>query len=146
MIDPVCFFVCGDVRQAIYSFRGGDPKLLTNLAKRKDVAVYELNENYRNAPNILREAKRILSKAGMEDNSIAVKFKNGDFVRAEYSNSLLIQTIYSRGELKDWFVLTRTNSQVDFIQRVLNQNKIPNLTFKQGQNNLDELHLKLSLL
>lgn len=140
MIDPLCFFVCGDVRQAIYSFRGGDPKLLTNLSKRKDVTVYELNENYRNAPNILREAKRILSKAGMEDNSIAVKMKNGDFVRAEYSNALLIQTIRSRGELKDWYVLTRTNAQVDFIQKALNKYKIPNLTFKQGQNNLDELN------
>ena len=140
MIEPYNFFVCGDTRQAIYGFRGGDPKLLSNLSRRKDVTIYELNENYRNAPNILNEAKRILLKAGMEDDSIAVKMRNGDFVRAEYSNALLIQTIRSRGNLKDWYVLTRTNAQVDFIQGVLDKYKIPNLTFKQGQNDLDKLN------
>ncbi|MCQ4735682.1 UvrD-helicase domain-containing protein, partial [Anaerotruncus colihominis] len=47
-------FVIGDPDQAIYSFRGSDPRCFETLARDcPDGRVIRLNENYRSTPQIL---------------------------------------------------------------------------------------------
>ena len=82
-VRPKNFFLVGDVRQAIYSFAGSDPQLLLDIMIQKDVAVYSLNENYRNGKDILEFAKRLLSRSGLRDNAIAMTDETGEVMEME---------------------------------------------------------------
>ena len=53
MINPDNYMLMGDHRQSIYRFADAKPDILIDLAKQPEVTVYELTENYRNAPEIL---------------------------------------------------------------------------------------------
>ena len=73
MIDPDCFFVCGDVKQSIYQWKGSEPELLLELTERPGVHTCHLNENYRNGSRILDYAKRIIRSTGEIDDSIPMR-------------------------------------------------------------------------
>ena len=69
----------------------------------------------------------------------------GRVVDVEYSGEGIATTIkryveQGRADYRDWFVLTRTNAELDAIMQVLNRHKIPTDTFKKAQ--LDNKGLK----
>jgi superfamily I DNA/RNA helicase len=78
MIKPKSFFVVGDPKQSIYGWNGGDPRLLIDLGRTEGVSVHSLNQNYRNAQNILLFAKDIISKTGLIDDSIPMRNSMGE--------------------------------------------------------------------
>lgn len=130
MIQPDNFFIVGDTRQSIYSFRGADPSLLQNLVYESGVQFYDLNENYRNGDTILTYAKKILARAGMKDTSISMR--DGGTVYEETSNlARIYEWIKSKGEYKDWAILCSTNDDVYAIENLLKKYDIPATTFKQ---------------
>ena len=131
MICPKTFFVVGDFRQTIYSFKGSEPELLLNLSEKEDVTTYSLNENYRNGANILTYAKKILRKSGLCDDSIPVR-ENGIVYEGETDFTNLKGWISSQGEFKDWAILCSTNTDIAYIIELCNKNNIPTVTFKQG--------------
>jgi ATP-dependent DNA helicase UvrD/PcrA len=52
--------VVGDPRQAIYSWKGADPRYLTGFTQRyPDARVFVLSHNYRSSPQILSRANRL---------------------------------------------------------------------------------------
>jgi DNA helicase-2/ATP-dependent DNA helicase PcrA len=52
--------VVGDPRQAIYSWKGADPRYLTGFTERyRDARVFVLSHNYRSSPQILSRANRL---------------------------------------------------------------------------------------
>ena len=139
MIDPVTFFIVGDLRQSIYEFRGARPKLLEDLCNNPEVTVYSLNENYRNGSNILNFAKKILRKGHMEDDSIPIR--TGGIVSettADYAN--LRGWVKQKGQYGDWAIPCRTNKEIEEIQENFEEAKIPNITFKQGRLSKTELN------
>ena len=138
MIDPVTFFVVGDLRQSIYSFKGANPKLFQNLCKSDDVTIYDLNENYRNGANILNFAKKILMKTNLRDNSVPMR-KGGTVLETTKSLVNLKGWIQRNGEYGDWAILCRTNDEIAMIQTELDKDGIPNVTFKQGRVSREEL-------
>lgn len=143
LIDPEHFFVCGDLRQSIYGFRGANPKLLKNMSKRWDVATYSLNENYRNGKNILDFAKNIIKKSGIEDDSVAMSEDGGKVLEMSKSYSRICRGITQKGEYGKWAILTRTNLEASNIEKELTKENIPWESFKQGDLTKEELNSKL---
>jgi superfamily I DNA/RNA helicase len=142
MINPENFFVVGDMKQAIYQFKGANEKLFYNLSKRSDVATYQLNHNYRNGYNILSFAKRLIQPTGLKDISVSLYPTQG-FVKEIYFNKNKILELLKNEEYKDWAILTRSNADADDMIYLLKKNNIPCEGFKQSKLNKDELSQKM---
>lgn len=138
MIQPDSFFVCGDIRQSIYGFRGAQPELLQKLGMEYGAKLYNLNENYRNGSNILSYAKRILARDGMTDTSIAMR-SGGIVYEGTCDIENIIQWINNNGTFKDWAILCSTNREIEWLMDELDERKIPTITFKQGKMTKKEL-------
>lgn len=144
LLDCVCpnnWMFVGDWRQAIYGWAGADVKLLLGLRENSDVKTYFLKENYRNGRKILDYAKGIIRLAGIDyiDDSIPKYNMDGKVIDTTYNPLLLAREIKRRGDFKDWFILARTNSQVEELSRYFTIEKVPNCTFKKAnfENNKD---------
>jgi superfamily I DNA/RNA helicase len=145
MVKPQNYMIVGDHKQSIYRWNGAYPDYLINLAKEPNVTTYDLTENYRNGYRILDFAKNIILGAGYEyrDSSVPMKGISGRVVDVEYSPHAVATTIKSYGNFKDWFVLTRTNDQIDEICRALRAAGVPYDTFKRSELDNKELNKKM---
>lgn len=145
MVNPDNYMLVGDYRQSIYRWAGADPQYLMDLMERDNVVTYDLNENYRNGVSILRYAQSIIQLAGYDyiDNSKPMRMEYGRVCTVDYEPVRLAQSIKAWGEYKDWFVLARTNDQVDEIARVLTKMDVPCDTFKRSQLDNAELFKRL---
>lgn len=145
MVNPDNYMLVGDYRQSIYRWAGADPQYLIDLMGQDDVVTYNLNENYRNGVSILRYAQSIIQLAGYDyiDNSKPMRMEYGRVCTVDYEPVRLAQSIKAWGEYKDWFVLARTNDQVDEIARVLTKMDVPCDTFKRSQLDNAELFKRL---
>lgn len=148
MIAPDNYMLMGDHRQSIYRFNGATPDYILNLMESPEVTTYDLNENFRNAPEILTYAQNMIRVLGCdyEDHSIAMNTsEKGQVFQVPYSAEGITQTIdrYVREgkcEYRDWFILTRTNAESEAIMRTLAKRNVPHDTFKKAQ--LDNKGLK----
>lgn len=141
-LDPVHFFFVGDYRQSIYSFRNAKPATLRKIAAMPGVQTFELNENYRNASNILSFAKRIASKAGFFDESCAQRKVNG-FVKEEPFSVYEIRNLINNSfdKYSDWAVIGKNWDDLNKVQEELLNAGIPYEKFTQRgmlQENLKE--------
>lgn len=145
MVQPKNYMLMGDHRQSIYRWRGADPDYLIELMKQKDVVTYPLAENYRNGSDILTYAQSIIMQAGYEyrDYSVPMRNTRGKVINVEYSPVALVRTIKKYGHYHDWFILCRTNDQVDQMMFYLEKEKIPSDSFKRSQLTNKELYEKM---
>lgn len=145
MVNPDSFFMVGDFNQSLYSWRDSRPDIFIEISKRKDVHVYRLTKNYRNGINILNFAKNIINKSNpiYEDNSIPMKTSFGDVIQIQPVFSEMYRIIKKQGDYKDWFVLTRTNAQLEYVYNYLTKMGIPCVSFKRSKINNDELFEKM---
>ena len=150
MIKPKHLFIVGDVKQSIYEWSGARPDILFNMLDDPKYTVYNLNENYRNGPTILKFAKKLISGSmfGDEpliDNSICMnEFQTDQVAEVTYNKENLINLINMSGEPGKWFVLARSNAQIDQLMYTLTEANIPCDTFKRSQITADEFQSKMS--
>lgn len=131
-------FYVGDNRQAIYGFKGSTDEYLVSMYKDEAYKKYYLVENYRNAPRILEFADSLLeSYIKLSPKSIPVKKALGDVIKIPFFE--VLEELQWSGKWGNWFILTRTNAEIERIQEILNEKKIPNITFKKGDLELEEL-------
>lgn len=145
MVNPENYMLMGDHKQSIYRWNGATPDYILNLSVRDDVVTYDLDENYRNGSKILDFAKSIIRTNGYSyiDNSTPMRDTNGRVIEIEYSPSALALTLKEYQNFGDWFILTRTNDQIDEITRYLAANHVPYDTFKRAQLDNKELNKKM---
>lgn len=147
MIKPKNYVIMGDHKQSIYRWNGAYPDYIINLSKQPDVTTYELNENYRNATSILTYAKNIIMVAGYDyrDTSIPKRGISGKVVPdVEYNPQAIARTFAGMKDgFGEWFVLTRTNAQIDEIANVLKRYGVPYDTFKRAELDNKELNKKM---
>ena len=145
MIQPKQYMVFGDEKQCIYGFKGSNPKLIVELSKQPNVVTYQLAENFRNARKIHEYAKWIIEKPGLfyYDNSKLMRNCSGYKESIDYDLDDLAYIILNNDSFKDWFVLTRTNQEIEEVSKVLLQYNIPVDTFKQSELSLDQLNTKM---
>lgn len=136
-VKPKSWMLIGDIRQSIYRFAGATPDYLLKLTKRKDVTTFSLDNNYRCGRTIVDFAKSIISKAGLEyyDFSESKTGTMGKTVSdcrtlSEFARYIKKNTLSSK--YGDWFVLCRTNQQVEDFAIELSALKIPYITFKRA--------------
>ena len=144
IVKPKNWCIVADIKQTIYEWRGAYPRYIIDLIEEPDVAIYNLSYNYRCKKTILNFAKRLISKLGYdyEDNSIAVN-TGGKVYEADYSLNAVAQVIHTDGNYKDWFVLTRSNSEIEQLGLLFDKARIPYATFKQGDITLEQLNEEL---
>lgn len=145
MVKPKNYMLVGDHKQSIYRWNGAYPDYLINLAHDMDVTTYDLNENYRNGYKILDFARGIINAAGYEyqDRSRPMRGVSGKVVDVEYSPVAVARTIKQMGDFGNWFVLTRTNDQLDEIAFFLKKEGVPIDTFKRSELDNKELGEKM---
>lgn len=146
LVQPKKFFVVGDFRQSIYSFSGARPDILIDMTMDYDVSTYDLLENYRNGSNILEYARRLIRALGPRfyDKSICKSNKEGQVIESDYSIPTLIKYIRTTDTYGDWFVLTRTNEELDNIYNAFQQRGVPCETFKKSQLDNEELYKRMA--
>jgi hypothetical protein len=148
-VKPKNWFFVFDLNQAIYNFKGSRPDLIEELMEREDTTVFNLPFNHRNDKAILNFAKRIIDKSNMsqKDESIALSENYGQVIQTEYSNETLLRyiaaTIKQGGKYSDWFVLGRSNAQVENMYSYLTKNGVPCDTFKRAQLTNAQLNQKM---
>lgn len=140
VVRPEGFFFVGDWRQVIYGWRGVDASALLNLSKREDVTCYSLNENYRNGSAILDFARGLINKLGKDyyDTSIAMRGITGQVIKEKYSASYIINLLKNKPNLNKWYILCRTNQDVDDIEYALNRAEILNIVVSREM--LDDIN------
>lgn len=154
LINPKNFMYVGDIKQTIFSFNGSDPDYLIRLWNQPDVTVYKMTQNFRNVSDILRFAKKFLYRLGPDynDDSIpmrragdgrAIHVLEGTYTPSEAVESLIRTNNDLGADWKDWFVLCRTNKDVELFQFLFDKRKIPTDTFKQGDLTNSEINDKL---
>lgn len=146
-IKPQNWMIFADHRQSIYRFSGATPDYILDLMEREDVTVYDLDQNYRNSPEILEFAKGIIKYCGVEykDKSKPMRTSEGKVVTVEYSPLGICKTVKryadeGKANYGDWFILTRTNAQSEDMIRMFQRFNIPCDSFKKS--NLDNKGLK----
>lgn len=154
LINPDNYMYFYDLRQTIFSFAGACPEYLIELSHRPDVTVYSMKQNFRNAPDILRFAKKFLYRLGPDfaDDSIAMRQPTDGYryhvLEANYTpdeavESLLMNNDRLKGDWKDWFVLCRTNTDVELFKTLFKERGIPTDTFKQSDLTNSQIEEKL---
>lgn len=150
MIRPKHLFIVGDYRQSIYEWNGGRPDILMDLTGHHDFTTYSLNENYRNGPTILRFAKRLINSSmsddySLMDDSICMnEFEVDSVAEVNFRAADIINKIDNSKDYGNWFILTRSNAQIDFMMDLLNKAEIPCDTFKRSQISSDEFRVKMN--
>lgn len=130
-INPEHYFVCFDVRQSIFGFKGARPDLLMKYL-RGNAKFYPLNQNFRNSSNILFFAQRIISRTGNVDDSTCMYGQGGEVHEMEYDINSLVNHIKNAQPYREWAILVRTNADITKISKDLARFDIPTQTFKQG--------------
>lgn len=145
VIKPKNYILVGDWRQSIYRWNGAYPDYLISLSKASDVTTYTLTENHRNGYKILDFARNIINGAGYEyqDHSIPVRGVAGKVIDVTYDPIVISRTIKDYGNYGDWFILTRTNAQLDEIAFYLKKEGVPIDTFKRSELDNKELNKKM---
>lgn len=145
---PDNYMYCYDPRQAIYSFGKADVDSVLATQNEPDVTIYEMNENYRNASNILYFAKNIIYNLGEDykDDSIATRKKDGYVEHTNWSYQNIVDYFkenIDKSKYKDWFVLARKNQEIHILADMFEKNKIPYTTFKQGSLSRKEIEERI---
>jgi superfamily I DNA/RNA helicase len=145
MVQPKNYMLVGDWRQSIYRWNFAYPDYLINLSKDYDVTTYDLTENYRNGYKILDFARGIIAPAGYDDRDYSVPMRgvSGKVMDLEYSPVAIARTLKDKNDYGKWFILTRTNDQIDEISRYLKIEGVPFDTFKRSALDNKELGQKM---
>lgn len=144
LVNPDNYMYFFDLRQSIFSFSGAYPEYLINKMHENDVTVFSMSQNFRNYPDILRFAKKFLYRLGpdYEDNSIAMReptdgcnhhVLEGTYTPSEAVKSLITQKERLDTDWGDWFVICRTNADIQLFQQLFDKEGVPTDTFKQSE-------------
>ena len=147
MLNTQKYFCCYDRRQSIYRWNGAHPEYISDYIDKLNPTILSLDENYRNASTILTYAKNIITTAGYDyrDTSKPMRGVTGKVMPdIEYNPYAIARTF---AEMKDgfgeWFILTRTNAQIDEVASALAKFGVPYDTFKRAQLDNKELNKKM---
>lgn len=134
--SPHNFFI-GDDFQAIYGFKGGDVNIFLSLLKDPNWQSYYMVNNYRNSSVILNYANSIIKHADdiIPKNPVC---KSNEVGRMQIRSKLELGSFLTAfpnqyNSYKNWFVLTRTNKDLQLVCKQLESHNIPVITFKQSE-------------
>ncbi len=131
--DSANLFVVGDLRQAIYAFRGADPTLFTRVKDEFSGKIVSLEDNFRSQKTILDFVNPFFSalfeadqhlEARRSDDSGSVSFALLDGIDEEI-DSIAHWILNHPVQFKDVAILFRTKSRMTRFQDGLRQRGVP---------------------
>ncbi len=153
LINPDNYMYFFDVRQSIYGFNKANPEYLIRKKEEPGVVTYEMRQNYRNLPDILRFAKKFLFRLGngYEDESISMRSEyvqysvvEGNLTPSEAVNALIKTNNRLKSNWGDWFLLCRTNADIELFSKLLNDEGVPTDTFRQAELTNSQIEEKMN--
>lgn len=138
-------FYVGDDWQSIYGFKGGNVNIMLTLANSGDFDVLPITTNYRNSREVLDLATKVINQV---NNKIHKKILVPDdrqegevFIGTKSQFKDIVEQVISQDEnLKDWFILVRTNKDLLEVQDMLYDMKIRNSSFRREGLSLADLN------
>ena len=145
-LKPKNFFAVGDSRQAIYGFKGANYQYFMDLARDPDVSVFELNRNYRSGEEIIDFADATICSIRDIYRTVVISMSEySSYVEEDYFSIEKILSIFDGVEdFNNWFVLCRTNAEVDMMLTIFKKNNIPAESFKKADLDLNSLKEKMN--
>lgn len=153
------FYLCGDILQNIYQFRGCSNEYIKLLANDDSWEHIKLYQNYRSTNQICKFANDMSTYAdetyriemngqrdGQEVEIISDAFSDWkNPVDTDHLYYLIedIKSLISNDELKDSAILCRTNKEVNYVCEVLDEN---NIKCSTGKRDVDSIHILKSVL
>ncbi len=146
-------FLVGDDDQAIYSFRGADPKVLKGyVCDFGDVRIYNLLENHRSRKEIVDCAGKVIEKAKdrFEKKIISVRGEGGKLEFYCYENRYeeyrhigerISEILGSGAKPLDIAVLFRTNRQMGLLNSILFDMGIPCISSGRQKSMFEREHM-----
>lgn len=139
------WYFCGDSQQAIYSFKGSNYEYFIGLTYDPTVKVFKLNSNYRCGEDIIGFGESFL--APIRDiyrvKNKCMTGRRGYVEQCMFSVDRVIEEIENEPEYGKWFILCRTNAEVEDMMRVLKRCSIPCDSFKKSELEQAELNEKM---
>ena len=140
------YFFVGDDWQSIYSFKGGNVEIFLKLISDGLFSVYYLNNNYRNGRQILAVADTVIRQVNhkVDKSIVQMSEEEGEVIIDTKAHiNKYLEVIKQSGQLKDTFVLVRTNKELFTMADKLEDLEIPYTTFKREGMSLQELREKM---
>lgn len=140
------FFV-GDMRQQIYSFRNKGDSAFIECYNDLSYKKYNLSEDYRNPIKILDFANLFVKKIYQTGaTAIPVKQEQGIVITDMLFRDIVEEELLEQSNYIDWYILCRTNAEVDEAIDILGNFGIPAVTFKLGDfESQEELKAQMSV-
>ncbi|MDQ1374700.1 MAG: ATP-dependent helicase UvrD/PcrA [Actinomycetota bacterium] len=129
--DRLDLCVVGDPNQAIYSWNGADPTVLTGFTQRFPTAdVVQLDDNYRSSPQVLRMAAAVLPTARMTptrgDGPVpTVRSYDSEHAEARAIAGAAARAHRNGTRWSSMAVLVRTNAQTLVFEQACKAAKVP---------------------
>lgn len=125
-------FCVGDSRQQIYDFSNGDTSIIMkDLYTDDNYAKYYLDDNYRCPKNILEYAEEKIKGIPKIGNATkAYKQHKGYINECPFREA--VEELTWDGLWGNWFIICRTNADVEAAMDILKEKGIPNVTFKKA--------------
>ena len=139
------YYFCGDDYQSIYGFKGADPTIFLSCSKSKKFKTYKLTKNFRCDSNILTLSNEIIDNIPynlkMTKNVVGNSKEIGKVSMCDYTDDKILNIIknMSKEQLKNCFVLTRSNEDLNEIKMKLHNKGIDTITFRQAMLTNEEI-------
>jgi hypothetical protein len=138
------YFFVGDDWQNIYGWKGADVEIFKSLVNDSDFSTYYLENNYRSAKAIIKMGTQVIQQASSEIIPKVVKCKVKEeglvTIQAKSQRAKILELLVKdKKNLKDWFLLTRTNKEAYELSEWLDGKKIDNVFIKRSDYSLAEL-------
>lgn len=132
-------FYGGDADQCIYQFKGAKPNLFNDYCRMKNTKLYILTHNFRCGQNIIDFSKYFMKdiKDRIDIPVIGNLVEKGWVQRTDFLSAL--NELCGSNSFGNWFILTRTNAELEKIAEELTNIGIPFSSFKQGDFTNDQI-------
>lgn len=132
-------FLGGDSDQCIYQFKGAKPNLFIEYCKDKQTTTYLLTHNYRCGQNIIEWAEYFVIDIPNRINvQVTGNLRERGWVhKVDFHEA--VQHLINSKNYGNWFILTRTNNELELAAAELKILNIPFTTFKQGDFTNEEI-------
>ena len=115
-------FAVGDDDQAIYSFRGGDSRIMQEFTNRRDVTKYEITRNYRSTSTVVEHARALIERnAPRIRKNLRAHNPSQPKIRIVEATPEIVETTLLRelDSRQETAILARTNYETEQIQEIL---------------------------
>ena len=130
---------------SIYSFKGANFEYFMGLTYDPTVTVFKLNSNYRCGEDIIDYGEAYLSSIRdiYRVKNKCMTGRRGYVEQCVFSVDRVIEEIENEPEYGNWFILCRTNAEIEDMMTVLKRCDIPCDSFKKSELDQAELNAKM---